>query len=54
MGGSRRVRASRLRSGVNSYGCRAGPMQFNLHDGPPSTWDRYGVDGNGDRRRDRV
>jgi hypothetical protein len=34
-----------VHSGVNSYGCCAGPMQFNLHDGPPSTWDRYGVDG---------
>jgi len=27
-------------------------MQFNLRDGPPSTWDRYGVDGNRDGTRD--
>src|SRR4051794_26331525 len=33
-----RTRAPGVRSGVNSYGCCAGPMQFNLRDGPPSTW----------------
>jgi len=27
-------------------------MQFNLRDGPPSTWDRYGVDGNRDGTTD--
>jgi hypothetical protein len=27
-------------------------MQFNLTDGPPSTWQRYAVDGNGDGRSD--
>jgi hypothetical protein len=26
-------------------------MQFNVRNGPPSTWDAYGVDGNGDGRR---
>jgi hypothetical protein len=31
-----------VRSGLNSAGCCAGPMQFNLTDGPPSTWARYG------------
>jgi hypothetical protein len=31
-----------VRSGVNSFGCCAGPMQFNLRNGPPSTWDSYG------------
>jgi hypothetical protein len=31
-----------VRSGVNSLGCCAGPMQFNIGNGPPSTWDRYG------------
>jgi hypothetical protein len=41
-----------VRSGVNSYGCCAGPMQFNTRDGPPSTWDRYGVDGNHDGTTD--
>jgi len=47
-----RSNASGVRAGVNSYGCCAGPMQFNLRDGPPSTWDRYGVDGNRDGRKD--
>jgi hypothetical protein len=37
-----------VKSGVNSYGCCAGPMQFNIRNGPPSTWDSYGVDGNND------
>jgi hypothetical protein len=31
-----------VRSGVNAFGCCAGPMQFNIRNGPPSTWDRYG------------
>jgi hypothetical protein len=31
-----------VRSGVNSFGCCAGPMQFNLRNGPPSTWDTWG------------
>ena len=47
-----RSRAPGVRSGVNSYGCCAGPMQFNLRDGSPSTWDRYGVDANRDGARD--
>jgi hypothetical protein len=47
-----RSRAPGVRSGVNSYGCCAGPMQFNLRDGPRSTWDRFGVDGNRDGTRD--
>ena len=47
-----RSRAPGVRSGVNAYGCCAGPMQFNLRDGPPSTWDRYRVDGNRDGTRD--
>ncbi len=37
-----RSRAPGVRSGVNRFGCCAGPMQFNLRNGPPSTWDRYG------------
>src|SRR6188472_1662919 len=41
-----------VRSGVNRHGCCAGPMQFNLTDGPPSTWQRYAVDGNHDGRTD--
>ena len=41
-----------VRSGVNRFGCCAGPMQFNLTDGPPSTWQRYGVDGNHDGTTD--
>jgi hypothetical protein len=47
-----RLDAPGVRSGVNRFGCCAGPMQFNLTDGPPSTWARYGVDGNDDRRKD--
>ncbi len=35
-----------VRSGVNVFGCCAGPMQFNIRNGPPSTWDRYGRGGN--------
>jgi hypothetical protein len=31
-----------VRSGLNSAGCCAGPMQFNLTDGPRSTWATYG------------
>ena len=34
---------------MNAFGCCAGPMQFSVV-GSPSTWDRYGVDGNGDGR----
>jgi len=37
-----RSAAPGVRSGLNRAGCCAGPMQFNLHDGPPSTWARYG------------
>ena len=43
-----RSRAPGVRSGVNRHGCCAGPMQFNTRDGPPSTWERYGVDANHD------
>jgi hypothetical protein len=27
--------------GLNAFGCCAGPMQFNLTNGPPSTWELY-------------
>jgi membrane-bound lytic murein transglycosylase B len=37
-----------VHSGVNAFGCCAGPMQFNLRNGPPSTWQRYGVDADHD------
>jgi membrane-bound lytic murein transglycosylase B len=47
-----RSRAAGVRSGVNRHGCCAGPMQFNTRDGPPSTWARYGVDGNDDGTED--
>src|SRR4051812_31962579 len=47
-----RSRAPGVRSGLNRHGCCAGPMQFNLRDGPPSTWQRYRVDGNHDGARD--
>jgi hypothetical protein len=45
-----RSTAPGVHSGVNAYGCCAGPMQFNIRNGPPSTWDSYGVDGNDDGR----
>jgi hypothetical protein len=37
-----RLDAPGVRWGVNQAGCCAGPMQFNIRNGPPSTWDRYG------------
>jgi hypothetical protein len=49
-----RSTAPGVRSGLNSYGCCAGPMQFNLTDGPPSTWQRYRVDGDHDGTKDAV
>src|SRR5918997_115124 len=42
-----RSTAPGVRSGVNSFGCCSGPMQFSVV-GQPSTWDTYGVDGNND------
>ncbi len=41
-----RSRAPGVREGVNAFGCCAGPMQFNIRNGPPSTWDHYGRGGN--------
>ena len=38
-----------VHSGVNAYGCCAGPMQFSIV-GSPSTWDSYGIDGDHDGR----
>jgi hypothetical protein len=32
-----------VHSGVNRFGCCAGPMQFNIRNGPPSTWDTWGT-----------
>jgi hypothetical protein len=37
-----RTQAPGVHSGVNTFGCCAGPMQFNIRNGPPSTWDTYG------------
>ena len=45
-----RSSARGVRSSVNAFGCCAGPMQFSVV-GSPSTWDRFGVDGDGDGRR---
>lgn len=39
-----------VHSGVNANGCCSGPMQFSVV-GSPSTWDSYGVDGNGDGKK---
>ena len=43
-----RSSAPGVHSGLNAFGCCAGPMQFNLRDGPPSTWQSYRVDGDRD------
>jgi hypothetical protein len=37
-----RSSAPGVRSGVNRFGCCAGPMQFNIRNGRPSTWDTWG------------
>jgi hypothetical protein len=37
-----RSSAPGVRTGINRAGCCAGPMQFNLTNGPPSTWDTWG------------
>ena len=39
-----------VRDGLNRAGCCAGPMQFNLTNGHPSTWETYATDGDGDGR----
>ena len=31
-----------VHTGVNAAGCCAGPMQFNVRNGPPSTWASFG------------
>jgi hypothetical protein len=36
-----RSQAPGVHAGLNRAGCCGGPMQFNLTDGPPSTWDAY-------------
>jgi hypothetical protein len=41
-----RSTAPGVHTGVNRAGCCAGPMQFNIRNGPPSTWDAYGHHGN--------
>ncbi len=41
-------------SGVNAFGCCAGPMQFNVRNGPPSTWDHYGRGGDVYDPRDAI
>ncbi|HEX9344042.1 MAG TPA: hypothetical protein VF995_10555 [Actinomycetota bacterium] len=35
-----------VHTGINSAGCCAGPMQFNINNGPPSTWQSFGRGGN--------
>jgi hypothetical protein len=46
-----RSNAPGVHSGLNAAGCCAGPMQFKVTE-PGNTWAAYGVDGNGDGRRD--
>ncbi|HTF58415.1 MAG TPA: hypothetical protein VK713_00720, partial [Actinomycetes bacterium] len=38
-----RSSAPGVRTGVNRFGCCAGPMQFNIRNGSPSTWDTWGT-----------
>jgi hypothetical protein len=38
-----RSSAPGVRSGVNRFGCCAGPMQFNIRNGSPSTWETWGT-----------
>jgi hypothetical protein len=40
-----RSHAPGVHRGLNRAGCCAGPMQFNLTNGPPSTWDAFGRGG---------
>jgi hypothetical protein len=40
-----RSTAPGVHTGLNRAGCCAGPMQFNLTNGPPSTWDAFGHGG---------
>jgi hypothetical protein len=49
-----RSRAPGVVDGVNAFGCCAGPMQFNIRNGPPSTWDTYGRGGNVYDPRDAI
>jgi hypothetical protein len=49
-----RSHAPGVHQGVNTFGCCAGPMQFNIRNGPPSTWDRYGHGGNPYDPRDAI
>jgi hypothetical protein len=43
-----RSHAPGVHTALNAFGCCAGPMQFNLTNGPPSTWQTYRVDGDHD------
>jgi len=49
-----RSTAPGVRAGVNRHGCCAGPMQFNLTNGPPSTWAAFGRGGNVYDPRDAI
>jgi len=47
-----RLKAPGVTSGQNSHGCCAGPMQFHNNYGRGGgTWGAYGVDGNGDGKK---
>ena len=47
-----RSTAPGVSSGVNAYGCCAGPMQFSVVGAGGGTWGSYGVDANHDGRTD--
>lgn len=46
-----RSTAPGVSSGVNAYGCCAGPMQFSIIGAGGGTWGSYGVDANHDGRK---
>lgn len=46
-----RLKAAGVTSGVNFFGCCAGPMQFSIIGTGGGTWGSYGVDGNGDGKK---
>src|SRR3954451_5490803 len=48
-----RSTAPGVHTGVNAYGCCAGPMQFSVL-GARSTWDTYRLDGDHDGRSPRL
>ena len=47
-----RSHALGVQTGVNAFGCCSDPMQFDIRDGPSSTWQIDRVDGDDDGATD--